>query len=213
MSTTGAEANPAHTAGLRERKKAMTRATIEATALQRFLADGYERVRLEDLCADCVVSTRTFFRYFSSKEDLVLDRLQNHLGVAADLLAARPADEPLLTSLREVIIATVTDYSAEPERELARLRLVATTPALQSALARVFAGFDQLIRRFAGARENIENPSGAKLVAAAAVSAFRIGLEDWVENDARIDLAGTILGNLDQLTGGITGLGTGTVRL
>jgi TetR/AcrR family transcriptional regulator, regulator of mycofactocin system len=211
MIRTGAD--PAPAAGLRERKKAMTRATIEATALQRFLADGYERVRLEDLCADCLVSTRTFFRYFSSKEDLVLGRLQNHLGMAADLLAARPPDEPLLTSLREVIIATVTDYSTEPERELARLRLVATTPALQSALARVFAGFDELIRRFAGAREDVQNPSGAKLVAVAAVSAFRIGLEDWVEEDARVDLAGAILGNLEQLTGGITGLGGGNVRL
>jgi len=204
----GTEANPAPTAGLRERKKAMTRATIEATALQRFLADGYERVRLDDLCAVCLVSTRTFFRYFSSKEDLVLGRLQNHLSLAEHLLTARPADEPLLTSLREVIVATVTDYSAAPERELVRLRLVAATPALQSALARVFGGFDELIRRFAGARSDIENPSGAKLVAIATVSAFRIGLEDWVEEDARIDMAGTILGNLEQLTGGITGLGS-----
>ena len=208
----GTSVRPAAAAGLRERKKAMTRATIEATALQRFLADGYERVRLEDLCADCLVSTRTFFRYFSSKEDLVLGRLQKHLGVAADLLAARPAHEPLLTSLREVIVATVADYSAEPERELAHLRLVAMTPPLQSALARVFAGFDELIRRFAGAREDIQNHSAAKLVAVSAVSAFRIGLEDWVENDARIDLAGAILANLDQLTAGIAGLGSG-VRL
>jgi hypothetical protein len=76
----------------------------------------------------------------------------------------------------------------------------------------VFAGFDELIRRFAGAREDIQNHSAAKLVAVSAVSAFRIGLEDWVENDARIDLAGAILGNLDQLTAGIAGLGSG-VRL
>jgi hypothetical protein len=77
----------------------------------------------------------------------------------------------------------------------------------------VFAGFDELIRRFAADREDIENLSGAKLVAVAAVSAFRVGLEDWVEKDARVDLATGILENLDQLTGGITGLGGGTVRL
>jgi AcrR family transcriptional regulator len=54
--------------GLREQKKALTRATLEARALERFLAEGYEPVRLEDLCAECLVSTRTFFRYFTSKE-------------------------------------------------------------------------------------------------------------------------------------------------
>jgi AcrR family transcriptional regulator len=206
MSTNGVfdrSADSGPTVGLRERKKALTRAAIEATALQRFLTDGYDRVRLEDLCAECLVSTRTFFRYFSSKEDLVLGRLQDHLGQAEQQLAARPAGEPLLTSLHEVINTTVRDYSAEPDREWARLRLVTTTPVLQAALARVFAGFDELIRRFAAERHHFENPSGAKLLAAAAVSAFRVGLEDWIENKAHVDLATVILGYLDQLAAGI----------
>ena len=74
--------------GLREQKKALTRATLEATALERFLAEGYEPVRLEDLCAECLVSTRTFFRYFTSKEDLVLGRLRSHLDLATATLRA-----------------------------------------------------------------------------------------------------------------------------
>jgi AcrR family transcriptional regulator len=108
--------------GLREQKKALTRATIESTALDRFLADGYEAVRLEDLCAECLVSTRTFFRYFTSKEDLVFGRLRSHLLLAEELLADRPAKEPVLMSLRAVIAAVAADYAAEPERELARRR-------------------------------------------------------------------------------------------
>src|SRR5436190_9727407 len=80
--------------GLREQKKALTRATIETKALERFLVDGYEPVRLEDLCAECLVSTRTFFRYFSSKEDLVLGRLRRHLELATELFARQPVDTP-----------------------------------------------------------------------------------------------------------------------
>jgi TetR/AcrR family transcriptional regulator, regulator of mycofactocin system len=147
--------------GLREQKKALTRATLEATALERFLAEGYEPVRLEDLCAECLVSTRTFFRYFTSKEDLVLGRLRSHLDLATELFARQPASGPLLVSLRAVITETVADYAADPDRELVRLRLVTTTPVLDAALGRVFAGFERLVRRFAAERTKREEDARA----------------------------------------------------
>jgi len=190
--------------GLREQKKALTRATLEATALERFLAEGYEPVRLEDLCAECLVSTRTFFRYFTSKEDLVLGRLRSHLDLATELFARQPASGPLLVSLRAVITETVADYAADPDRELVRLRLVTTTPVLDAALGRVFAGFERLVRRFAAERTKREEDARApRLVAAATVAAFRVGLEMWVASEARRDLADLIIGSLDELTAGI----------
>src|SRR5262249_18245335 len=133
-------------AGLREQKKALTRTTLETRALERFLTEGYESVRLEDLCAECLGSTRTFFCYFTSKEDLVPGRLRSHLDLAAELFACQPTDAPLLASLRAVINGTVADYGADPHRELARLRLVTTTPALEAGLGRVFSGFERLVR-------------------------------------------------------------------
>ena len=190
--------------GLREQKKALTRATLEATALERFLAEGYEPVRLEDLCAECLVSTRTFFRYFTSKEDLVLGRLRSHLDLATELFARQPASGPLLVSLRAVITETVADYAADPDRELVRLRLVTTTPVLDAALGRVFAGFERLVHRFAAERTKREEDARApRLVAAATVAAFRVGLEMWVASEARRDLADLIIGSLDELTAGI----------
>ena len=190
--------------GLRQQKKALTRATIETTALERFLAHGYEAVRLEDLCAECMVSTRTFFRYFTSKEDLVLGRLRAHLDLATELFARQPTDAPLLTSLRTVINETVADYAADPHRELARLRLVTTTPDLEAGLGRVFAGFERLVRRFAAAQSQTdEGARGPRLIAAATVAAFRVGLESWVASDASIDLAGSIVANLDELAAGV----------
>jgi AcrR family transcriptional regulator len=190
--------------GLREQKKALTRATIETKALERFLVDGYEPVRLEDLCAQCLVSTRTFFRYFSSKEDLVLGRLRRHLELATELFARQPVDTPTSASLRAVITETVADYAADPDRELARLRLVATTPVLEAGLGRVFAGFERLVRRFAAAQADTdEEARGPRLVAAATVAAFRVGLDMWVASDARTDLAALIIANLDELSSGI----------
>lgn len=186
--------------GLRERKKALTRDTIEEVAVRRFLAEGYERVRLEDICSEALVSPRTFFRYFTSKEDLVLGRLRAHLVLAEELLEERPADEPVPDSLRAVINRVAADYVAEPERELARLRLVTTTPALESGLLNLFAGFERLIRSFAAARLRAgEGSRDIRLLAAAAVSAFRVGLETWIDGDAGPDLAGLVIENLEVL--------------
>ena len=190
--------------GLRAQKKALTRATLETRALERFLAEGYEPVRLEDLCAECLVSTRTFFRYFASKEDLVLGRLRSHLELAAELFARQPAEKPLLVSLRAVINETVADYAADPQRELARLRLVTTTPVLEAGLGRVFSGFERLVREFVAAQSNTdEEARDPRLIAAAAVAAFRVGLELWVAGDGSSDLGGLIIANLDELTDGI----------
>jgi TetR/AcrR family transcriptional regulator, regulator of mycofactocin system len=187
--------------GLREQKKALTRATIEATALERFLADGYEAVRLEDLCAQCLVSTRTFFRYFTSKEDLVLGRLRSHLVLAEHLLAGRPATEPVLMSLRAVVAEVAADYSADPERELTRLRLAGITPALGAGLGLVFGGFEELVRAFATSRWHADDDvRGPRLLAAAAVAAFKVGLDIWVQDDGGSDLGGIVMANLDDLS-------------
>ena len=206
--------------GLRERKKALTRATIEAKALERFLDAGFEQARLEDICADAMVSLRTFFRYFTSKEDLVFSRLRSHLDLTEELFARRPTDEPLLASMRAVIDQALADYSAERERELVRLRLVADTPALQAGMATVFSGFEQFARRVAATRLcEADDARRPRLVAAASVAAFRVGLDVWVASDARPDLARLVLDNLDDLTTGMltrsaagTGEDTGSVR-
>lgn len=136
---------------LRERKKAMTRDALERRALHLFLARGYDRVRVDDICADTLVSQRTFFRYYASKEDLVLGRLRAHLADAAQLFDDRPAGEPIADSLRVVITQVAHDYVTEPERELARLRLVTATPTLEAGLLTVFAGFERLVRAFVAA--------------------------------------------------------------
>jgi TetR/AcrR family transcriptional regulator, regulator of mycofactocin system len=183
-------------AGLRQRKKTLTRETIEQVALQLFVSRGYDNVRLEDICEAAMVSLRTFFRYFTSKEDVVIGRLRAHLALAEQLFARRPESELLSESLRVVIEATCFDYLAQPEQELTRMRLVRSTPTLSTGLLDVFAGFERLVCGYAAKRRGADSSAPEpRLLAAAVVSAFRIGLEMWVEADGQPDLSELVNAN------------------
>jgi len=153
--------------GLRERKKARTRASIREHALRLFRENGYQRTTVEQIAAAAEVSPSTFFRYFPTKEDLVLqDDMDTRMIEAFErqppglgpLGAIRAATQEVFTSytqadldvLRETTALTMTvpEVRARAMDEFAR-----TISVIGEALAkRAGRGADDLaVRTTAGA--------------------------------------------------------------
>src|SRR5215213_7184973 len=113
--------------GLRARKLARTRAAVEAAAMGLFLERGYAATTIDEIAKAVEVSPRTVLRYFGSKEDLLFAREREAVRRVGDLLAGRPAEEPILAAARSVLAQVAADYDAARERRLAWAHLVRGT--------------------------------------------------------------------------------------
>src|ERR671911_1637708 len=101
--------------GLRERKKARTHEAIVDAALDLFERKGYEATTVEDIAAAADVSPRTFFRYFDSKQDVVLAKNNLEAEGLGDLIIARPADETPIEAFRAVILERLQLMLSSPD--------------------------------------------------------------------------------------------------
>jgi len=119
------------TSGLRERKKAKTRAAIRDAAMRLFTEQGYAATTVEQIAEASEVSPSTFFRYFPTKEDVVLTDDYDPLILAA--IRSQPAETPVveavLLGMREVFDRFTEDEWVSERR---RQELFRTVPELKA---------------------------------------------------------------------------------
>ncbi|MEV5530950.1 TetR/AcrR family transcriptional regulator [Streptomyces prunicolor] len=172
--------------GLRERKKERTRNLIAQEALRLFRAQGFDEVSVVEIAAAAEVSKATLFRYFPTKEDLVLHRFADHLGEAARVVRERPAGLTPTAALRDHFLAglaarnPITGLNDHPE-VLSFQDLVYRTPSLHTGMMLRYTSQD--IDALADAL-----PSGSgdappivrRLAAAHLIAVHReLGMENW----------------------------------
>src|SRR5262249_25805754 len=113
--------------GLRERKKQRTRQALRQAAIELFLRRGFEATTIADITAAADVAPRTFFAYFQSKEDVVLDEGAESFARAQRALQQRPQGEPLLAAFRRAALEIAAGMQTQSEQE----RSVASSAAAQ----------------------------------------------------------------------------------
>ncbi|WP_216871030.1 TetR/AcrR family transcriptional regulator [Modestobacter excelsi] len=172
----------AGTEGLRERKRAHSRATTVDVAMQLFAERGYDTVTVADICAAAEIAPRTFFRYFPTKEDVLAEparqmaaRLTAALAAAPDAIDDAGALRGALRELGEYVVADRTRMAVF-FRVAAAASAVRANPFLHLS-GRERQLTEELLRRRPG--------SGAadwrtRLMVARALAAFRVWLDDLV---------------------------------
>jgi AcrR family transcriptional regulator len=132
---------------LRERKKAKTRIAIREHAMALFKDQGYDKTTVEQIAAAAEVSPSTFFRYFPSKEEVVLQDDYDALLIAA--FHAQQVDVPPLRALRNAISEVFLSMpEGQQAQEAERIRLMTAVPELR---ARMLAQVSEMIQMLAEA--------------------------------------------------------------
>jgi AcrR family transcriptional regulator len=127
------------TQGLRERKKAETRRQLWRAAITLFTERGFDHVSVAEVAAAANVSKMTAFNYFSSKEDLVVGPMEEHIDEPAQVVRARRPGQSAVAALREHFLARLAEYDpitglSDDPVVLSVRQLVERTPALNARL-------------------------------------------------------------------------------
>jgi AcrR family transcriptional regulator len=191
--------------GRRERKKAQTRQALIDAAWDLFQERGYTATTIEDITERVDVSSRTFFRYFPSKEAVVFADEQggDKSELIAKALADRPEGEPVLESLRQALHALADDLSLDPERAMLVGQLCRENPSLEEY--RHGAGSqdaeDALLTFL---RSRLDDDMAPVVIASALKGAMGAAWEYWLASGQEIDMGKLLDQAIDALEQGFS---------
>lgn len=173
--------------GLRDRKRAATRAAIQRHGLRLIGEQGYDSTTCEQIAAAADVSPATFFRYFPKKEDVVLGDVYDLL--IANAVRGRPARESPLTAVRRALSQVLGALPAgEMESVRRRTALILSVPALR---ARSHEQQEELVRHlsavFSERGEGKVTDLEVQIAAWVCASALAVAVERWAVDSS--DLA------------------------
>lgn len=172
--------------GRRERKKQAVRDALVDAALDLFARQGVDATTVDQISAIVDVSPRTFHRHFPTKLDVMFAEgaeLSARFEVA---LAERPADEPLLVSLREALCELTDTLSTRREREVRRARVIESHEGLQAINVGRSEAWAASIARLSAARLGVRaDDILPQLLGTCAVGAVRTARGRWLNGRAR----------------------------
>jgi AcrR family transcriptional regulator len=194
---------------LRERKRTRTRLMIQGEALRLFAEKGYAQTTVEELADAAAISPRTFFRYFPSKEDVVL--WDEYDPEAAELLAARPSDEPAAESFCAIVRETLGGLlRRDPDQLLTKVRLLSSVPELRARFLEMQAswlsstespGSEMMAAAFA--HRHVADDRQLRVTVGALSAALTIAIDEWQRDGGKSDLLSLFDQTVDALVAGI----------
>jgi AcrR family transcriptional regulator len=187
--------------GLRERKKLATRRALQRAALA-LAADRGPEVTVEEICAEVDLSPRTFFNYFSSKEEAILGEPPAVPSdeVLAEFEAGGPTGD-LVADLRDVLARHLEDALPTVEQMHLRRHVLEHHPELVPHMMGAFMAIERRLVEAVARRDGAE-PEGvrAHVVAGVASVAMRLSVQRWIAADGAEPVADHVHQVFDELT-------------
>jgi AcrR family transcriptional regulator len=189
--------------GLRERKKIKTREAIRTATYALIREQGYDATTIEQIAERAEVSPSTVFRYFPTKEDIVLT--DEYDPLMAEELRARPAGESWMDSLRHVIRKAI-EAMAEDDPEVIRIRahLGVQVPAVRARMVESMSETGRLLRTVLAERTGLDpDDLQVRVYATSLVGGLMEVYLYWAERGFEDDLLDLVARGLDVLEHGL----------
>jgi AcrR family transcriptional regulator len=190
---------------LQEGRRDYTAGEISRVAMRMFAERGFDVVTVEEIAVEVGMSSRTFFRYFASKDEVVLRyqrRLQTRLVAAFERRAAK---ETPITALRNAYVDTST-VAPEARSEVVLIgRLLGDSQDLLARSRREQASGDRAVVAVLAGRLGIDPDRDplAETIASAMGAAASTAFHRWVASGGQGDPSVTVGAALELLMRGL----------
>ncbi len=193
---------------LRERTKLAMRSEVSEVAFKLFAEQGFDKTTVDQIAAQAGLSRTTFFRYFGTKEEIVLGKFGEFgLHVASALAARPPAEEPWV-ALRRAFDVVVQAQGDDSSHSLSLMRLLSDACALMTRRWEKTQGWQSALvphiyQRLDGGN-GIDKSVRANALVASAIACLDAATDAWSACDGNVSLSKL----LDQAMGVLGDLGS-----
>jgi AcrR family transcriptional regulator len=172
------------TVGLAARKKERTKRQLAEAAADLFYERGYAATTIDDIVAAVDVSPRTFFRYFPTKEDLVVALGTTSLDLFLEALRNRPAEESLQVAVGEAMEQSLAAGWEDTTRVRSFLALIQETPALRARwLEEAYGKRDRMAEVIAERTGTKPTDLRNRIIAGTITLTINTALQAWADQD------------------------------
>lgn len=171
---------------LRERKKQLAQTTIEEAALRLFENKGYEQTSIQDIAEAVMMSSRTFFRYFASKEEVLLGPMHTIQSDSLRFVQGLASTESPQAALSATLEYLAGQYQEQRGSFLSRYRVVMQTPSIAPIyLYALMKTEPVLCEALCSHLQAATNRQEIRFLVALYMTALRVALEEWLEQQGR----------------------------
>lgn len=186
---------------LRQMTRDAVRARIADAAIDLFAEHGFDHVTVDQIASSVGISTRSFNRYFPAKEDVVMGEGAAWGELVRDAFAARPAQEPVWSSLQAAYQSMLATSSGQQDRQKLAMRVLVSAPTLRARNLEKHLAWAQMLAPLVAARlTGTDVGVRAEAIVQASLACLDVALITWARDDEHRSAGAILQATFDALS-------------